>query len=231
MAKQNPRQLSIEFKGSLDDEVPSDQINLLEMLETESARLTAEKEANPSTFSYPPDKMSRRIVEPLVSPVGWNSEEETMNKSGIPDFTFEALMENMEPNRRPGVSRSASFICDAWIQFYKMDPEFASQRIFKRFTSEPQSNLKLLNIRFEEAWSRIRLPSAKQSSTLFSLLENQLLTKAERWLLELMKSDGRITKEECQHLLNHFLGESVHDGFRWHKISQGVLHARRRTRK
>jgi hypothetical protein len=224
MPYQDPNQLNLPFDNhSIGKNVQNENNVIQEMLDCEFAQ------KYPNGYESKPLFGAVPYAEP-TPPQGWLSEIQAIETSGINPLLFESMLLGMDPNRHEGAGRPTVFISEAWLQFYHMDPGFASQQMFMRFTAEPYADLEFLNYRHADSFKRVKhTPSSKQLGALWKLLENPLLTTAERWFIELCKTDNRITKAEVSLLLQHFFGESDWDGRRRVYYSDGVLRRRQNT--
>ncbi len=192
---------------------------ILDMLDDEYAQKVARGEIDPN-----------KVKKEVLPPAGWLTDVEAIGNSGIPEYLFEGMLQRIDPRWRPGRQRQDSYISEVWVEFYKMDPVLATRTMFQRFVVRPLGELRLIEITQAETFSRQKYPpTKKQLITLWKLIDNPLLNSSERWLLELFKSDGRITKGEVQSLLDYFFGESDWDGNRRIRWTSGVLRGRQRT--
>ena len=165
-------------------------------------------------------------------PPGWYYETKAIELAGIDVTTFDWMIRYMASDHIITGLRNEIFISDKWVELYKMDPDWATGQLFKRFLASPDSNGKKLEYDMDSLFSSLtHAPSKKQMATLATLLDNPLITSVERWLIELFVSDGRITKKEISSLFDHFYGMSVWNGSGYDRWGHGVLHARQRTRK
>jgi len=203
------------------EDVPNDRFDMLESAAEAFEQHYARGGIKPLDSKIDP------VVE-KVPPAGWLTKAQAVDLSGIDKTLFESMIEDTDPNRDGRSSWSGVFISETWVEFYAMDPGFASLQMFMRFTAEAFEDVKLLNIRHADLFKLNQyLPSKKQLATLWTMLDNPFLTPAERWLVELCITDGRITKSEIGLLFKHFFGESDWIGGRWMNVTNGVLDERR----
>jgi hypothetical protein len=181
--------------------------------------------AKHNSFLYGPKKI-------FTPPEGWLNEAQAIELSGIDVEDFDWMIRAIEPGRVSQGLRSENFISQWWVEFYKLDPQWAVSQVFKRFISSPKASGKQLEHDMDQMFaSAMYGPSKKQLDTLAKLSEHRLLTPSERWLLELFVSDGRISKQEISDLFDHFFGISVWNGSKFERWGGGVLRQRERAQK
>ena len=229
MSKNKPNEPDVQ-EDEFDDDLNStfDAYERLRAKEVKATEPVADGKINyakRNPFSNSPGRVK-------TTPPGWYYETKVIELTGIDLTTFDWMIRYLASDHIITGLRDELFISDKWVEFYKMDPDWATRQLFKRFVASPDSNGKKLECDMDSLFSSLtHAPSKKQMATLTTLLVNPLITPVERWLIELFVSDGRITKNEITSLFDHFYGMSVWNGSGYDRWGHGVLHARQRTRK
>ncbi len=164
-------------------------------------------------------------------PQGWFSEEEVIERSGMTIEKFDQMIRSRDGSSKDE-TRGRYIIDGKWLEFYKVDSRLAVNYLLTRFISNPEPDIRQLEHNLSRTFIGENFTaSPKQLQVLKNLLLNQYLTPGERWLLELLITDGWVTKAEAMRLLDYFWGESYWDGSKYQKSSYGVLSERKRAAK